>query len=351
MKRKAFFVITVLAASASVLAGGLLPSPEFESEEALTFNNELEIEENYISPLRSERRSLLPDYPPGIEPGLLALMRVDGFGNSAFSFATASALEARRVLYADIASLNPGFGGETETGLLREPRVLEAYLGDEWGRERVFIPIQTAIHARHDGFREAGALERSWIARPRQDRPIQLSAQQADAIHFGHLGRDTTNSVAQLAWTSEIAGAGGPRITGGVFLGSETPKERDLGIGWSGRKYYGLSLESRFTAFQKHTPFASLQIARSDYEGGDAGGATVFNPGVTAGYGYPGSSSALSAAGRRDDYSRLGAGWNWQIQPNWGLRAEAYYSLNGSGASAYEYDRSQFFFSSRYDFR
>jgi len=304
--------------------------------------------------LQAQRRSLLPDYPAGVEPGLLALMRTDGSGQSAFSFATESALEARRVLYADIASLNPGFGREPAPSG-RRTQVAVANPAEDWERDWFTVPKHTAGNAEFAGntYRGSDTAGREWIQGRVEGRSVQLSAQQADSIHFGYLGRDTKSSVAQLAWTGEIAGAGGPRITGGVFLGSETPKDRDLAIGWSGRQYYGLSLESRFTAFKKHTPFASLQIARSDSEGSDGSGATVFNPGVTGSYGYPGSTSATaSSTSRREDYSRLGAGWNWQIQPNWGLRAEAYYSLNSSsGVSAYEADRSQFFFSSRYDFR
>ncbi len=287
-----------------------------------------------------------------VEPGLAALMRIDGLGRSGSSFSTASLFDSRRVLHADIASLKPDFGGAADRGG-REPQILSASLEYGSGRDRFSIPIRhTGGYSRQDGYREVDSFGLEWIRQLSADRQIKLSAQQADSIHFGHLGRDTTNSVAQLAFTGDLAGPAGPRITGGVFLGSETPKDRDLGIGWSGRKYYGLSLESRFTAFQTHTPFASLQIARSDYEGGDLGGSNVYYPGVTAGYGYPGSGGgSVSGAGRRDDYSRLGAGWNWQIRPNWGLRAEAYYSLNSSSVSAYEYDRSQFFFSSRYDFR
>src|SRR4030067_327672 len=50
------------------------------------------------------------------------------------------------------------------------------------------------------------------------------------------------------------------------------------------------------------------------------------------------------SAGRREDYSRLAAGWNWQVRPNWGLRAEANYVLNTSGQPGVDYGRRQLVF-------
>ena len=353
----------VLVTSATALAGSLLSAPAptamttGKTDEALPLQVS-EVDEVYEEPRRvraPERRSFLLFYPPGTEPGLSAWMQEDGLGRPLSGSGPRQPLTSDKFLRADIASLKSGFGADLdETGT--EPQSFSGSLAFNWGRDRFSIPIyhDRAVLAQ-EGNRQFDALGLEWRRRLSGDHQLSFTAQFGDSAYLGQLGqssRDTTSAVAQLAWTSEFGGAARPRIIGGVFLGNETAKERDLG--WSGRKYYGFTLESRFTAFQTHTPFAAFQLARSDYDGTAADGAgvgTTYYPGVTAGYGYPGSGSSLASSYRRDDYSRLAAGWNWQIRPNWGLRAEAYYSLNSSGLPIYDYDRSQIFFSTRYDFR
>jgi hypothetical protein len=139
---------------------------------------------------------------------------------------------------------------------------------------------------------------------------------------------DTSRTRASVTVSSELSALSGAQLSGTVFLGGETPKDevyRHLG-----RRFYGFSLEGRFNAFRHHSPYTSFQVQRSDYDAAD---------------------TAATTAARWEDYSRLAAGWDWQIMPNWGLRAEANYSLNTSNERAYEYDRSEFLFSTRFNFR
>lgn len=155
---------------------------------------------------------------------------------------------------------------------------------------------------------------------------LALSAERGGHMAQGEAGLDTSRTRASVRVSSALPALSGAQLSGTVFLGGETPK--DEVYKHLGRRFYGFSLEGRFTAFRHHSPYTSLQMQRSDYD----------------------TDMAAVAGPRWEDYSRLAAGWDWQIMPNWGLRAEANYSLNTSNERAYEYDRSELFFSTRFNF-
>ena len=83
------------------------------------------------------------------------------------------------------------------------------------------------------------------------------------------------------------------------------------------------------TVFERHSPFVSFRMLRGEYATPD-----------------PDDMLASST-----DYSRLTAGWDWQVLPNWRLRAEAEYTLSDTGLDLDVDERSRFFFSTRFDFR
>ncbi len=157
---------------------------------------------------------------------------------------------------------------------------------------------------------------------------LALTAERGGHMALGETGLDTSRTRASVRVSSELPALSGAQLSGTVFLGGETPK--DEVYKHLGRRFYGFSLEGRFTAFRHHSPYTSWQVQRSDYEAADI---------------------VTTTGARWEDYSRLAAGWDWQIMPNWGLRAEAKYSLNTSNERAYEYDRSELFFSTRFNFR
>lgn len=157
---------------------------------------------------------------------------------------------------------------------------------------------------------------------------LALTAERGGHTAVDETGLDTSRLRASVKLSSELPALSGAQLSGTVFLGDETPK--DEVYRYLGRRFYGFSLEGRFTAFRHHSPYTSFQLQRSDYDAADA---------------------AVAMTPRWEDYSRLAAGWDWQIMPNWGLRAEANYSLNTSNERAYEYDRSELFFSTRFNFR
>lgn len=153
---------------------------------------------------------------------------------------------------------------------------------------------------------------------------LSLAAEHGGHAAVEETGIDTSRTRASVTVSSALPEWSGAQLSGTVFLGDETP--RDEVYRHLGRRFYGFSLEGRFTAFRSHSPYTSFQLQRSNYDTADT-------------------------APRWEDYSRLAAGWDWQIMPNWGLRAEANYSLNTSNERAYEYDRSELFFSTRFNFR
>ena len=84
--------------------------------------------------------------------------------------------------------------------------------------------------------------------------------------------------------------------------------------------------------WRDHAPFASLLWQRSNVEAPDNAG-------------------LVGVSLRRENFSRFAAGWNWQVNPSWDVRAEANYRLADDSAEAGEFDRTQLYFSTRYGFR
>jgi hypothetical protein len=213
--------------------------------------------------------------------------------------------------------------GGTDTGLFS----LRGGVGLEWGQDRISVPLFHQEY-RYDRDRSAtyDAMGLEWSRRFDSRQFLSLSAQYGDYAHPDQSTHDTVNTVAAVGWTGEFSGSSRPRLSSSLYVGDEAAKD-DV-YHFLGRRYYGVTLDGRFDLFRNHTPYASLRLQRSDYNGEDP---------------------AYSVA-RREDYSRLAAGWDWQVRPNWGLRAEANYSLNNSNLDFFNYDHTEFRFTTRFDF-
>lgn len=198
----------------------------------------------------------------------------------------------------------------------------------QWGRDRLSFPVYRSEFVddqQHLGRYDALGLE--WNRRVDADNRLTIAAQRGGYTRDDQVTTDVASVQGLLAWTRELGQKNVAEITGTVFLGDDSAKNqayRSLG-----RRFYGVEVEGRMNLFTHHSPYTSLQLRHSDYDGDEA----------------------LSLAPRREDYARLAAGWDWQILPNWGLRAEANYSFNNSTVDAYQYDRSRLFLSTRFDFR
>jgi hypothetical protein len=221
----------------------------------------------------------------------------------------------------------PGREGADDTGFDSGLMNLQGGVGVDWGDDRLMLPVyHQEMRLDRERSYKYDALGVEWSRRFDSRNLVSLSAQYGDYVYADQSG-DTTNTMAAVAWSGEFSGAMRPRLTSSLYLGDEAAK--DEMSRFLGRRYYGVTLDGRFSPFRNHSPYASLRLQRSDY----------------------GAEDPVLSVSRREDHSRLAAGWDWQVRPNWGLRAEANYSLNNSTLESYGYDHTQFFFTTRFDFR
>ena len=231
--------------------------------------------------------------------------------------------------------------GRTETDLLR------SFSGEtlDWGNNRFSVPLQQQTW-RLDSRRSllVNALAIEWQHSMNASNFLTLSARHGDSLYsdaelpgpFDRLragsstgsGQASSGTAATLSWSTLFGSES--RVIGRLYAGDEDAKERINGN--TDRRYFGLQVEGRYGLWRDHAPFASLKWQRSNVET----------------QGYTGTVNSLL---RRESFSLLGAGWNWQVSPSWDMRAEANYLLFDDNAEAVEADRTQLYFSTRYGFR
>jgi hypothetical protein len=200
----------------------------------------------------------------------------------------------------------------------------------EWGLEHFSMPLlmeERRVDAQHSML--LNALSVQWQHSMNARDMMTLSARYGDYSYSDPLLAGGTNTSAMFSW-SRLLGDDA-RVIGKFFVGDES--SRDRASSYAGRRYYGLLVEGSYALWPDHAPFASLSWQHSDFDVTD----------------YVAASSALST--RHDSGSRFAAGWNWQVQPNWGVRAEANYRFSDYALDFGEADRTQFYFSTRYGFQ
>ncbi|MDX1487873.1 MAG: hypothetical protein R3268_06720 [Acidiferrobacterales bacterium] len=156
---------------------------------------------------------------------------------------------------------------------------------------------------------------------------LTFAAGYGEDVYLSEKRYDPVSAMASVSWTGRWSGRWQPAVSSSVFVGDESPGDdafRSLE-----RRYFGFSVGGRMTFFERHSPFVSFRMLRGEYATPDLG-------------------DALAPS---TDYSRVTAGWDWQVLPQWRLRAEAEYTLSDTDADLYGDDRSRFFFSTRFDFR
>lgn len=205
-------------------------------------------------------------------------------------------------------------------------------LGFQGEKDAFFIPLyrQASFDESTLGLDAWGVKWQHWLD---SGNSFSVSAHYGDDLYSNSnlsnsnvVLENSTSTMASLSWTSQLSADGRSSVTSTVFLGDETAYGQDNRFE---RKYYGFSVDGRVTLFNKHTPYLSLKLQRSDYTNGD---------------------SAYWNGAEEDYHSRLAAGWNWQVQPNWSLRAQADYTFNDT-EWGFHPNRSKIFFGTRYDFR
>lgn len=195
------------------------------------------------------------------------------------------------------------------------------------GGQGLSVPL---FHRRYaeslDGRRRFDALGLEWQQALAPNRTLALGARLGETDFDGH--RNLVNSEAAVGLSTVFPTLLQPKLRGTVFLGGDST--RDDSLRYLGRRYYGLTLGGRFSVFQGHTPYVSLTMQWSDYNGGDSA------PHV-----------------QRDEASRLAVGWDWRVSGNFGLRAQANYIINSPALDPFGLyqGRSQYFLGTRYRFR
>ena len=194
-----------------------------------------------------------------------------------------------------------------------------------FGVSRTFDTLSTPLLERQALFgasREALALR--WQHRLSGEHSFSFAAGYGDDPYLDDDAREGPGTMAALSWTSQWGSRFRPQVSGSLFTGDDTVRDDEYRS--LERRYYGFSIGGRLQLFERHSPFVSFRMLRGE-EGGD-----LLEPDPL-------------------EYSRMTAGWDWQIRPNWRLRAEADYISSDSGLNLYRYERSAIFFSTRFDFR
>lgn len=196
----------------------------------------------------------------------------------------------------------------------------------EWGSNRFTVPLRQETW-RLDSRRSllVNALAIEWQHSMNAANLFTLSARYGDSLSTDSELQNVAGKTATLSWNSLFGSES--RVSGRFYVGDE---EAQAGMN-SERRYFGMHVEGRYGLWRDHTPFASLRWQRNQYEMDNAAP----------------NGSLL----RHDSFSRLAAGWNWQVTPGWDMRAEANYRLSDDSVDAADFDRTQLYFSTHYGFR
>lgn len=202
-------------------------------------------------------------------------------------------------------------------------------LGIHGDTNSILIPLYRpqAILGDDDGTDQFQAWGVKWHHRVNTGNSFAVSAHMGESNYDNIDLGDTTSSMAALAWTTRLSGSNQPSLTGSVFFGDENASDENA-LQFD-RKYYGFTVGGQLTVYRHHTPYVSFKLQRSEYIFDDA---------------------LVLDSVEEDSFSRLSAGWNWQLQSNWSLKAEANYVWSESELD-WRSNRSKLFFGTRYDFR
>lgn len=217
---------------------------------------------------------------------------------------------------------------EPEDDIDAERLQLAGEAGVRLGDERISVPVLRQEFAGNDpeAARSFRALGIQWQHSLGTDQALTLAAQYG-GYSYDDPHAETTSRMAKFGWSGEVSSGLRPRLSGSLFVGDDVAKE--VAYRHLGRRFYGFAVDGSFSPVQDHSPYISLTMQWSDYDAIDPAHAVI----------------------RKEEYSRLAFGWDWRVTQDWGLRAEANYSLNSANVDLYDYDRRRLFFGTRFDFR
>jgi hypothetical protein len=133
---------------------------------------------------------------------------------------------------------------------------------------------------------------------------------------------DTANTLTSVSWTSDI-GDSGSAISGSLYYGNEL--QQSSTITDPTRRVYGLAVGGQWALGQRHVPYVGLRYQTGDPATG------------------PASLSEL------EDYTRISAGWNWRVSPNWNVSAEANFTYDQPTWDLFNVNQTRILFSTRFN--
>jgi len=132
---------------------------------------------------------------------------------------------------------------------------------------------------------------------------------------------DTANRLASVSWASGVDTSG---VTGSFYIGDEQLNKAEYAD--SARMIYGFAVGGHWLLGDTHTPYVSLRYQDSDQ-------------------------AAISGLTDYEKYTRISAGWNWQVKSNWRVRAEANFTYDQPRLNLLDIDRTRFQFTTRFDIK
>lgn len=206
---------------------------------------------------------------------------------------------------------------------------VQSEVGFSVGRESFLFPVEFSKSLAEE--RSRNALGMKWRHQFGDSSHLTVGAQYGRSQYapMETAGAISSSTLATVSWTSSWAGEGERAITGSLYFGDE---KASTGTGTdteSSRQIYGLSVGGKWALSAAHTPFVSYR-----YQTG-YGGSAMISPDLFE-YG---------------DATRLSAGWNWQVSPNWSIQAEADFSYQQPTINLFDVNNTRLFFKTRYDFR
>ena len=212
-------------------------------------------------------------------------------------------------------------GGEFESA---DKQVMRSELGVSLGDESISVPLSYRRTQYQNGdSQKLDSFGIKWRHRFEGVGSLTVLARKGKGEYqFGDdLSQDAANTLATVSWTSGFEHSG---VTGSLYVGDE--RVIDTETIEAQRRVYGFAVGGHWNLGSEHTPYVSLRYQTSDQP---------FTSGLTD----------------YDRYTRISAGWNWQVRSNWQVRAEANFTYDEPRWNLLNADRTRIQFSTRYDIK
>ena len=206
----------------------------------------------------------------------------------------------------------------------RHPQQARGEVGLAFGEETLSVPIYyRRAQFATDNQQELDGFGIKWRHRFENIGSLTVMARYGKSENnlYSDNPLDAANRLASVSWTSGFTKSG---VTGGFYVGDE--QTREIKVTDSARTIYGFAVGGHWLLGGNHTPYVSLRYQNSDQ-------------------------TAISGLADYDKYTRISAGWNWQVKSNWRVRAEANFTYDEPRWNLFDFDRTRIQFSTRFDIK